>query len=82
MSHSNLRLADGGLRNNLPVDLARSLAGGPVVTVDVLSWFRVNQPGTEPMVSALKHRVVFKTSVGMASFSLLNQSFSITEQQL
>lgn len=52
----NLVLADGGLLNNLPVDLARSLAGGPVVAVDVLPWFRGNQPGAKPVAFALKYR--------------------------
>lgn len=56
-------LADGGLVNNLPVRLARSLGVGPVVASDLLA------PGTHPMPSNLLEVVVRSTNlmVGMAS---------------
>jgi NTE family protein len=56
-------LVDGGLVNNLPVRLARSLGVGPVVASDLLA------PGSHPMPSNLLEVVIRSTNlvVGMAS---------------
>lgn len=45
-----MRLVDGGVLNNVPADVARSLARGPVVAVDVLPYFGDNEPGQPPLV--------------------------------
>lgn len=47
-----MHLVDGGLLNNLPVDVARSLGEGPVLAVDVVPHFRANEVGSEPVVKA------------------------------
>lgn len=47
------RLADGGILNNVPADLARKLGADIVLAVDVLPFFRENtldeQPHVEPL---------------------------------
>lgn len=48
-----MRLVDGGLLDNLPVGVARSLADRPVVAVDVLPRFRANTAGELPVVAPL-----------------------------
>jgi len=48
-------LADGGVLNNVPVDVARQLGGGvPVVAVDIQPNFPQNQPGQPPSVPPLR----------------------------
>lgn len=49
------RLVDGGVLNNLPVDVGRSLApaGTPVIAVDVLPDYSPNHPGQEAIVPPL-----------------------------
>jgi NTE family protein len=53
VEHAGLLLVDGGLLDNLPIGVARSLARDPVVAVDVLPRFSANQPGTEPTAAPL-----------------------------
>jgi NTE family protein len=50
------RLVDGGILNNLPVDVGRSLAppGTPLIAVDVLPDYSANRPGQEPVVAPLE----------------------------
>ncbi len=48
------RLVDGGVLNNVPVDVARSLGTAPVVAVDVLPSFSENQPGQPAVVGGLQ----------------------------
>jgi NTE family protein len=50
----SLRLADGGVLNNVPVDVARSLGAEVVIAVDVLPHFTPNVPGEHPLVHPLK----------------------------
>lgn len=53
VTRGRMRLVDGGLLDNLPVGVARTLADRPVVAVDVLPRFRANTPGEEPVVAPL-----------------------------
>src|SRR5512143_3015601 len=46
---NNCQLLDGGVLNNVPVDVARDLGADKVIAVDVLPNFRLNQPGQEPI---------------------------------
>lgn len=48
------RLVDGGVLDNVPVDVARSLGSEPVVAVDVLPSFSQNWPGQTPVDSGLQ----------------------------
>ena len=50
----SLRLVDGGILNNVPVDVARSLGAEVVIAVDVLPHFTPNMPGEPPLVHPLK----------------------------
>lgn len=50
------RLVDGGLLNNVPVDVVRRLGGEFVIAIDVLPNFGVNQPGQPPVVQPLSPR--------------------------
>ena len=54
VERGRMRLVDGGLLDNLPVGVARSLSDRPVVAVDVLPFFRANRPGEEPSVTPLR----------------------------
>lgn len=54
VERDGLRLVDGGVLNNVPVDVARRLVPGPVVAVDVLPAFGVNVPGRPPTVGPLQ----------------------------
>src|SRR5512139_2646542 len=47
-------LLDGGVLNNVPVDVARELGAEKIIAVDVLPNFRLNEPGQEPVVPPLK----------------------------
>ena len=53
-AHEGLRLIDGGVLDNLPVEAARALAPQPVVAVDVLPRFRANAPAAEPVAPPLQ----------------------------
>mgnify|MGYP003603227421 CR=1 FL=1 len=50
------RLVDGGLLNNVPVDVTRQLGADFVIAVDVLPNFGVNRPGQQPTVPRLSAR--------------------------
>lgn len=50
IERENMRLVDGGVLNNVPADVARSLTDGPVVAIDVLPYFGDNEPGQPPVV--------------------------------
>lgn len=54
VERDGLRLVDGGVLNNVPVDVARRLVQGPVVAVDVLPAFGDNVPGQPPAVGPLR----------------------------
>ena len=54
VERDGMRLVDGGVLNNVPVALARSLADVPVVAVDVLPSFEPNRPGEQPLVGPLQ----------------------------
>ncbi len=47
------RLVDGGVLNNVPVNVARELGADLVIAVDVLPNFYQNQPGEPPVVHPL-----------------------------
>lgn len=49
-------LLDGGVLDNVPVDVARELGAEKVIAVDVLPNFRLNEPGQAPIVPPLKPR--------------------------
>jgi NTE family protein len=49
-----LRLVDGGILNNVPVDVARHLGADFVLAVDVLPSFRYNVPGQPAFVRPVK----------------------------
>jgi NTE family protein len=48
------KLLDGGVLDNVPVGVARSLGAEKVIAVDVLPNFRLNEPGKDPIVPPLK----------------------------
>jgi NTE family protein len=48
------RLMDGGVLNNVPVDVALKLGADAVIAVDVLPSFRLNQPGQPPVVEPIQ----------------------------
>jgi NTE family protein len=48
------RLMDGGVLNNVPVDVARRLGADAVIAVDVLPNFRANRPGLPPVVEPIQ----------------------------
>ncbi len=50
------RLVDGGLLNNVPVDVVHQLGGEFVIAVDVLPSFSSNRPGQQPIVQRLSPR--------------------------
>jgi NTE family protein len=54
VERGGLRLADGGILNNVPADLARDLGADVVLAVDVLPFFRDNRLDEEPTVEPLE----------------------------
>jgi NTE family protein len=48
------RLMDGGVLNNVPVDVALKLGADAVIAVDVLPNYRANQPGKPPIVEPIQ----------------------------
>lgn len=58
VERGDLLLADGGILNNVPVDVARRIGRGPVVAVDVLPNFPENQPGLPPVVPPLHYNLL------------------------
>lgn len=53
VERGSLRLVDGGILNNVPADVARSLGAEVVIAVDVLPDFSHNRPGEPPVVAPL-----------------------------
>lgn len=51
-----MRLVDGGMLNNLPVDVVRHMGADVVIAVDVLPSFQANTPGLPPVVPPLQPR--------------------------
>lgn len=52
VSYREMRLIDGGILNNVPVDVGRAMVRRPVVAVDVIPPFPENEaPASRPMVS-------------------------------
>jgi NTE family protein len=51
-------LADGGILNNVPANVAREMGADIVVAVDVLPHFRMNQPGGPIVTQPLTPRKV------------------------
>ena len=49
----DLRLVDGGVLNNVPVDVGRSLGAERIIAVDVLPDYSPNHPGQEPIARPL-----------------------------
>lgn len=47
------KLVDGGVLNNVPVDVVRKMGADRVIAVDVLPHFPLNQPGEPPVVTPL-----------------------------
>lgn len=56
----SLRLVDGGMLNNLPVDVVRTMGADVVIAVDVLPSFTQNVPGEPPVVVPLQPRRVLR----------------------
>ncbi|MFN8472555.1 MAG: patatin-like phospholipase family protein [Anaerolineae bacterium] len=50
VTYDKYRLVDGGILNNVPVDVARSMGADTVIAVDVLPHYGANEPGAEPAV--------------------------------
>jgi NTE family protein len=48
------RLVDGGVLNNVPVDLAHALGATRTIAVDVLPSYSMNVPGKEPVETGLQ----------------------------
>lgn len=51
-----MRLVDGGMLNNLPVNVVRQMGAETVLAVDVLPNFQANIPGQPPVVVPLQPR--------------------------
>lgn len=60
------RLVDGGVLNNVPVDVARRLGADFVIAVDVMPSFRRNTPGQPPVVGPIAHRPLPKNMNDLA----------------
>ncbi|MBE2233620.1 MAG: patatin-like phospholipase family protein [Anaerolinea sp.] len=56
-----MRLVDGGMLNNLPVDVVRRMGAQIVIAVDVLPNFQANTPGQPPVVAPLRSRRVLRS---------------------
>ena len=50
----NLLLVDGGILNNVPVDVVRGMGANRVIAVDVLPFFGLNKPGEPVLVEKLE----------------------------
>ena len=55
-----LHLVDGGMLNNVPVDVARKMGADVVIAVDVLPSFTQNVPGEPPVVAPLRPKRVLR----------------------
>lgn len=56
-----MRLVDGGMLNNLPVNVVRRMGAQIVIAVDVLPNFQANTPGQPPVVAPLRSRRVLRS---------------------
>lgn len=56
----SMRLVDGGMLNNLPVDVVRQMGAEVVLAVDVLPNFQANVPGQPPVVDPLQPRYTLR----------------------
>lgn len=54
VEYENFRLVDGGVLNNVPVDIVKKMGADFVIAIDVLPSFPRNQPGKAPVVQPLK----------------------------
>jgi NTE family protein len=52
------RLVDGGILNNVPVDVVRNLGAERVIAVDVLPNYCDNQPGGPIVAQPLRHKIL------------------------
>lgn len=75
------RLVDGGMLNNVPVDVAHNLGADLVIAVDVLPNFCANQPGGPINVQPLEHKYLPKTAQETYHVQLVMIS-AITELRL
>ncbi len=53
VTYGKYRLVDGGILNNVPVDVARGMGADTVIAVDVLPRYGANEPGAEPAVRSI-----------------------------
>lgn len=81
VAYRGMRLVDGGILNNVPVDVARGLDPRPVVAVDVIPPFPENEAGREPEHPALVARRVPRF-INDASHVRLIMIAHITAQRL
>lgn len=77
----NYRLVDGGMLNNVPVDVARNLGAKAVIAVDVLPNYCANQPGGPIVVEPLKHKILPESAQETYHVQLIMIS-AITEMRL
>lgn len=56
-----MRLVDGGMLNNLPVNVVRRMGAEVVIAVNVLPNFQANTPGQPPVVAPLRSRRALRT---------------------
>jgi NTE family protein len=56
VEQGSMRLVDGGMLNNLPVDVVRHMGADLVIAVDVLPNFQANTPGQPLVVAPLQPR--------------------------
>jgi NTE family protein len=74
-------LVDGGILNNVPVNLARELGADVIVAVDVLPSFHQNQPGQTPVVVPFNPPRLPKALVDLVNIVYIMIS-AMTEYQL
>ena len=75
------RLVDGGMLNNVPVDVAHSLGAEKVIAVDVLPNYCANQAGGPIVVAPIKHKILPKSMQETYHVQLIMIS-SMTEMRL
>ncbi|MFC1878865.1 patatin-like phospholipase family protein [Chloroflexota bacterium] len=75
------RLVDGGMLNNVPVDIVRNLGADVVIAVDVLPNFCANQPGGPLITHPLEHKYAPQMIKETYSVQLIMIS-ALTEMQL
>jgi len=56
-----MRLVDGGMLNNLPVNVVRRMGAEVVIAVNVLPNFQANTPGQPPVVAPLRSHRALRT---------------------